>query len=163
MVTIERITPDTGCDVAQLNRLVSTMAQEHDFPRKPMTEESVAKLISNPDFHLIVARDGEEYLGLVTVIFQPDLGGQWLCGIYNLLTVRSIRNRGVGDLLRDAAYETLKEFSRRENIELHTYFRTNSPYVKGTAAQRRHGAVLVAEAVGDMGTNFFKVITRPGD
>lgn len=162
MITIERITAERPFDTQQINALVQRLAEDRNAVRKVMSDQDIFALVSNPNYHLLVARDGERYVGLTSVIFEPDLG-RWLCNMYNLVVAKGYRNQGVGDLLREAVRATLKKFSKDEQTVIHAYFTTVSPYIKDSAVQAQHGCVLIAEAVGPMGTNLCKVIIRPED
>ena len=163
MIDIKRLLPWEEFDTSQINQLVARLAEDRGAARKTMTVQDIAQLLSNPNYYLLVAVEDGRYLGLVSIIFNADLGGRWLCNMYNMVVAKDIRNTGIGDLLREGVYREVREFARRERTTIHGYFTTQSPYILDTKVQERHKCILVAQAVGPMGTNLCKAIMTPDD
>lgn len=101
---VERLTEADDAVAAAVARLVPQLTTRSE----PPTRGELAELIASAGAHLIVARDGDDVLGMLTLVvyrIPTGLRGR----IEDVVVDESARGRGVGEALTRAALELAAE------------------------------------------------------
>ncbi len=110
MLTVDRYREG---DLAGLCRLMEGWGDDHLFTT-PVTEGTVGDIIRNPDYAILVAREGDGMVGYSLTARCHYLGHAPFVEVVQLLTAEGNRSRGVGRSLM----ERIEEDAKREGIQV---------------------------------------------
>lgn len=111
---IERVTNPDDALVEAIARLVPQLSPG----REPPGPEELAELVAAPGTSLLVAREGDRLLGMLTlIVFRVPTGLRGL--IHDVVVDESARRRGVGEALTREALR-LAEAAEACSVELTT-------------------------------------------
>ncbi len=109
-----RIRAATADDLPRLFALLSELSL--DDPREDSDSmdtygDAFAAIETRPGYHVLVAEEGGELLGSVTVIVEPNLSyqGTPFAIIENVIVTEAARGKGVDALIINAAIEIARE------------------------------------------------------
>jgi ribosomal protein S18 acetylase RimI-like enzyme len=111
-MNIERVTEASDALTAAVARLVPQLTTR----REPPTSDELAELLASGGAHLLLAREGEDVLGMLTLVvyrIPTGLRGR----IEDVVVDESARGRGAGEALTQAALELATELNVR-SVEL---------------------------------------------
>lgn len=112
-------------DGPALSRLLAQLG----YPgTQPFLERRIAQLLSHPDALLLVAHEGNDVLGFISLHILPQLAlaGDF-CRISYLCVDEGMRSRGVGALLEQCAEQHARQ-SGCDRIELHSAWRRDAAH-----------------------------------
>ena len=113
-MNVERVTEADEALAAAIARLVPQLSPT----RQPAGLDELAELVASPGSNLIVARDGETVLGMLTlIVYRVPTGIRaW---IHDVVVDEAARGRGVGEALTREAL-SLAERAGAVSVELTT-------------------------------------------
>jgi ribosomal protein S18 acetylase RimI-like enzyme len=115
-VNVERVTEADDALAEAVARLVPQLSAT----RQPPSLVELVELVSAPGTSLIVAREGEEVLGMLTlIVYRVPTGTRaW---IHDVVVDQAARGRGVGEALTD---EALRQAARAGAVSVELTTRT---------------------------------------
>lgn len=163
MLHIKRLEPDTKFDCIAMNQvLVSLHPAVGQFP---VTREEFNAVLRNPLCHVLAAIDRgddgiERYVGLATIFFQRNLM-RWIAEIHDVVVHEHARGRGIGEALTKALLDVASDFCRSENVTIELSLTSRPSRIAANKLYQKLGFTIAAEAFGEHGTNFYKMIVQP--
>ena len=107
-IQIEEATAATDALVGAVARLVGELSAS----ARPPSAEEVGRIVASPASRLLVARAGEEIVGMLTLVVFPIPTGTraW---IEDVVVAAAVRGRGIGASLTNAAIALAGELGAR--------------------------------------------------
>lgn len=107
MALVARLHEPTEKDLVSVNALLKQLRSDPSS-HKPITLEHLRQVVSDPNTAVLVARDGEEIVGIATVIWDTILTGSFAL-IEDVVVDERCRGQGLGRLLTEALIDVARK------------------------------------------------------
>ena len=163
MSTIKRLTGDEfRIDIARINEL---LLQQSPNLKKEVTEADVRRVLRDPRFYSFVAVDSERpedgYLGMASVVFGRTVANKWIGEIHDVVVDSRSRGQGIGKALMQRLIDLAGQLSANWDAKMDLCLTSRPSRIEANALYAKLGFVLTAQAVGEQGTNFYRMKIEP--
>lgn len=163
-ISVERVRFSVNPDILDgVNRL---LLQLHPTGQgEKITKQELYRCFSNPDFHLVAAKDSsrpypENFVGMGSIFFQRNLE-RWIAEIHDVVVDLNYRGQGIGRKIILGLINIAKERAKKIGKEFKLYLTSRPSRVEANKMYVRLGFVLAAKAKREWGTNLYKMIIAP--
>lgn len=127
-----------------------------------ITKSELQEALRNPDFYLLIAKDSSQkypknFVGMGLIFFQRNLG-RWIAEIHDVVVDEKYRKRGIGTKIVEELVNIAKAFARQKKNKIELYLTSRPSRVESNKLYLRVGFVQIAQAIGESGTNLYKMI-----
>lgn len=159
---LKRLTGDEPrIDIARINDLL--LQQSPDL-KKEVTEAEVRRVLRDPRFYLFVAIDSERpddgYLGMASVVFGRTVN-KWIGEIHDVVVDGQSRGKGIGKALVQRLIDLAGQLSTNWDAKMELCLTSRPSRIEANALYVKLGFVLTAQAIGEQGTNFYRMKIEP--
>lgn len=147
----------------EINRLLPQLSPTNTG--ELITKDGLKECLQNPRFHIFIARSSTKphrghMAGMGTIFFQRNLG-RWIAEIHDIVVDNECRGRGIGETIVRRLIKEAQRFAGRRGKKLKLYLTSRPARTAANMLYTKLGFTLVAEAVGEWGTNLYKMMIVP--